>query len=122
MNNEKYNQLIDKAYQDYSLDYEKDNSIGLCLLIARMDGKSSYRKPSKEMFEGMLINDESFAAMRGFESEVRNMTFEEQIQWVMRYTDVELENLAITEKVHDPETPTKIITIKYKNETAQIYE
>jgi len=48
MNKEKYNQLIDKAYKDYSLDYEKDNSIGLSLLVARTDGKSTYRKPDRD--------------------------------------------------------------------------
>ncbi len=35
------------------------------------------------------------------------MTWEEQLQWVMRNTDVELENLAITEEAAKPTTPKR---------------
>jgi len=122
MNNEKYNQLIEKAYQDYSLDYEGDNSIGLALLVARTDGKSTYRKPDLEMFEAMIRHDESFSKMRGFKINSREMTWEETVQWVMRYTNVELENLYIVEEAHKSTTPRKIVQIEYQNETATIYE
>ncbi len=37
----------------------------------------------------------------------REMTWEEQLQWVMRNTDVELENLAITEEAAKPTTPKR---------------
>lgn len=45
-------------------------------------------------------------------NEVRTpMTWEEQIQWVMKYTDVELENLYIVEEVYKETTPTvKVVT------------
>lgn len=36
----------------------------------------------------------------------REMTFEEKVQWVMKNTDVEMENLYITEEVYKPTTPT----------------
>jgi thymidylate synthase len=36
----------------------------------------------------------------------RDMTFEDKLQWVMRHTDVELENLAITERAHGEDVPT----------------
>ena len=122
MNKEKYNQLIDKAYKDYSLDYEKDNSIGSSLLVARTDGKSTYRKPDREMFEAMIRHDESFAKMRGVNINSREMTWEETVQWVMRYTDVELENLYIVEEAHKPTTPRKIVQIEYQNEKVEVYE
>jgi desulfoferrodoxin (superoxide reductase-like protein) len=39
------------------------------------------------------------------------MTWEEQIQWVMKYTNVELENLYIVEEVYKETTPTvKVVT------------
>ena len=39
------------------------------------------------------------------------MTWEEQVQWVMKYTDVELENLYIVEEVYKETTPTvKVVT------------
>jgi hypothetical protein len=50
------------------------------------------------------------------------MTDEERIQWVMKNTDVELENLYIVEEVHKPTTPTIITTMKYADETVVIYE
>lgn len=45
-------------------------------------------------------------------NEVRTpMTWEEQVQWVMKYTDVELENLYIVEEVYKETTPTvKVVT------------
>ena len=30
-------QIIDEAYENYSKEYEKDNSIGMCLLVKRVD-------------------------------------------------------------------------------------
>ena len=39
------------------------------------------------------------------------MTWEEQVQWVIKYTDVELENLYIVEEVYKETTPTvKVVT------------
>jgi thymidylate synthase len=37
----------------------------------------------------------------------REMTWEEQVQWVMKNTDVEMENLYITEEVYKDTTPTR---------------
>jgi thymidylate synthase len=53
------------AYKAYENAYEKDNSIGLSLLVARTDGKSSYRKPTKEQFIGMIQADNEFAKKWG---------------------------------------------------------
>jgi thymidylate synthase len=52
------------AYKAYENAYEKDNSIGLSLLVARTDGKSSYRKPTKEQFIGMIQADNELQAMK----------------------------------------------------------
>jgi thymidylate synthase len=38
----------------------------------------------------------------------REMTWEEQVQWVMKNTDVEMENLYITEEVYKDTTPKRI--------------
>jgi thymidylate synthase len=37
----------------------------------------------------------------------RELTWEEQVQWVMKNTDVELENLYIVEEIAKPTTPTR---------------
>jgi hypothetical protein len=54
--------------------------------------------------------------------EEREMTWKEKVQWVMKNTDVEWENLYIVEEIAKPTTPTRIIfttegettTISYK--------
>ena len=54
------------------------------------------------------------------ERETRLMTWEEQVQWVMKYTDVELENLYIVEEVYKETTPTKIVTTTTKDGSGNI--
>jgi thymidylate synthase len=53
------------AYKNYEKAYEKDNSIGLSLLVKRVDGKPVYRKPSKEQFIAMIETDNEFAKKWG---------------------------------------------------------
>ena len=67
-------QIIDEAYENYSKEYEKDNSIGMCLLVARMDGKSTYRKPNKEMFVDLCTHDKTFSQKWGLKIEERELT------------------------------------------------
>lgn len=118
----KYELLLEKAYRDYSEAYAKDNSIGLTMLVKRADGESMHRKPTIEMFEGMVESDKSFADQWNVSIEKRAMTWEERVQWVMQYTPVEWENLYITEEVYKPTSPTKITTISYNGYTGSKYE
>ena len=50
------------------------------------------------------------------------MTWEESVQWVMKNTNVEWENLYIVEEVYKKTTPNIIKTISYNNKTAIKYE
>ncbi len=52
----------------------------------------------------------------------RRMTWEEQVQWVMKNTDVEWENLYIVEEVYKDTTPTHIVTTQIGEETITTYE
>ncbi len=52
----------------------------------------------------------------------REMTWEEQVQWVMRNTNVELENLYIVEEIAKPTTPTHIIETLIDGRTVIEYE
>ena len=56
MNKERYNQIIDEAYENYSKEYEKDNSFGLCLLV---------QKPDREMFINKCKTDPGFSEKWG---------------------------------------------------------
>ena len=122
MNNERYYQIIDEAYENYSKEYEKDNSIGMTLLVQRVDGKSVYRKPDREMFVTMCTYDKAFSERWGLKIEERKLTWEEQVQWVMKNTDVEWENLYIVEEIAKESTPKRLLTVIYKDETIEVYE
>ncbi len=50
------------------------------------------------------------------------MTWDEQVQWVMRNTNVELENLYIVEEIAKSTTPTHIVTTQVGEEIVTSYE
>ena len=118
-------QIIDEAYENYSKEYEKDNSIGMCLLIKRVDGKSTYRKPNKEMFVDLCTHDKTFSQKWGLKIEERELSLEERKRiYEMEYTnDIEVENNHWLEsKLKTRNIPTKLIKITYNNETIESYE
>jgi hypothetical protein len=117
---------IDEAYENYSKEYVKDNSIGMCLLIARMDGKSTYRKPNKEMFIDLCTHDKTFSEKWGLKIEERELSLEERAKWLQdnKGYDLLVGNLDhdhIREVVEE-EAPTKLITITYNDKTIKSYE
>ena len=117
-----YDSILEKAYSHYSTEFEKDNSVGLTMLVARTDGETMHRKPSIEMFEGLIEADKTFAERWNVLIEERQMTWEESTKWVMQNTNVEWENLYIVEEVYKSTTPNIIKTISYNNSTASKYE
>jgi hypothetical protein len=72
--NKEQEELLDVAYENYSKEYEKDNSIGMCLLVKRLDGKSTYRKPNKEMFVDLCTYDKTFSEKWGLKIEERELS------------------------------------------------
>ena len=117
-------QIIDEAYENYSKEYEKDNSIGMCLLVARMDGKSTYRKPDKEMFVSLCTHDKTFSEKWGLKIEERELSLEERNEWFQihlngnnpfmksDWKDFELDQQNI---------PTKLTVLTYNKETLESY-
>jgi thymidylate synthase len=49
----------------------------------------------------------------GFQVYTRELTWEEQVQWVLKNTDVELENVYIVEEIAKPSTPTRAISLMW---------
>jgi hypothetical protein len=127
-------QIIDEAYENYSKEYEKDNSIGMCLLVARMDGKSTYRKPNKEMFVDLCTHDKTFSQKWGLKIEERELSRKERGDYYYKHGNIEgivegsldrpiWENGETAHKWYDERNvPTKLITITYNNETLESYE
>ena len=102
--NSKQLELLDLAYKHY------------CESFAGYDDI-----PVKEWFLGEARNNKKFSERWGFKIVEKNLSFEEKIQWVMKNTDVELENLAITEEAFSDRTPNKLVTVTYKGETLENY-
>jgi hypothetical protein len=119
--------IIRDAYENYSKEYEKDNSIGMCLLVARLDGKKTYRKPDKEMFVGLCTSDKTFSEKWGLKIEERELSYFERcdiFQSTERFKMEDREhikelNIGIMNKA---KIPTKLITIKYNNKTIKSHE
>ena len=127
MSNERYNQIIDEAYENYSKEYEKDNSIGLTLLVQRVDGKSVYRKPDKQMFIDLCTYDKTFSEKWGLKIEERELTYPEKyrIWFTSNYeTGMEYNEEVVPDfdnEYYKP-TPTKLITITYNDIKTEVYE
>jgi thymidylate synthase len=57
----------------------------------------------------------------GFQVYTRELSWEEQVQWVMRNTDVELENLYIVEEIAKPSTPKRAISLMWNQRSVDTF-
>jgi hypothetical protein len=118
--------LLDEAYENYSKEYVKDNSIGICLLVARMDGKSTYRKPNKEMFIDLCQHDKTFSEKWGLKIEERELSTQERndIYYKSNYAkDTFPTNDNGWNNLFDGyNIPTRLITITYNDQKIESYE
>ena len=119
MNNEQQ-QIIDEAYENYSREYEKDNSIGTFLPMLRVDGKHTYRKLDKERFIGLCIYDEIFSERWGLKIEERELSLEERTK--LAKGKVVFLLASKEDSYNHARIPTKLITVTYNNETIESYE
>ena len=119
-------ELLDEAYELYSKEYGKDNSIGLCLLVQKVDGRATYRKPDREMFVGLCTYDKTFSEKWGLKIEERELSFEERhMLWddegkeanVSPYMEKQLSSM-----LDELNIPTKLITISYNDIKLERYE
>lgn len=113
MNKEKYNQIIDEAYKNYLKNGQQEAD--------RNKEDQTFLPMPKQMFIDKIKTDNGFSNTWGLKIEERDMTWEERVQWVMKYTDVELENLYIVEEAHKETSPTRISTIITDKERISIY-
>lgn len=134
MNKERYNQIVDEAYENYSKEYEKDNSIGILLLVKRVCNKLVYKKLDKESFTGLCEHDKSFSERWGLKIEERGLTYKER--WFLKYNetfeewadknwkngDLIIPRCSLEDEWTEQGIPTKLITVTYNNETIEVYE
>ena len=57
----------------------------------------------------------------GFQVYTRELTWEEQVQWVLKNTNVELENVYIVEEIAKPSTPTRAISLMWNQRSVDTF-
>jgi thymidylate synthase len=57
----------------------------------------------------------------GFQVYTRELTWEEQVQWVMKNTNVEWENVYIVEEVAKPTTPKRAISLMWNQRSVDTF-
>jgi hypothetical protein len=126
--NKEQQDILNEVYENYSKEYVKDNSIGMCLLVKRLDGKSTYRKPNKEMFVDLCTYDKTFSEKWGLKIEERELSLDERLDLLKKleiFQERVIDN-AKSEMIHSladsHSIPTKLITVNYKNEKIESYE
>jgi hypothetical protein len=122
MNNKRYNQIIDEAYENYADSHwtppENPNS----KLLAPQLWSLIPMQHNKESFIHEIKTNPKFSEKWGLKIEEIKLTWEEQVQWVMKNTDVEWENLYIVEEIAKDTTPKRLLTVTYKDEKIESYE
>jgi thymidylate synthase len=56
-----------------------------------------------------------------FQVYTRELTWEEQVQWVMKNTNVEWENLYIVEEIAKPSTPKRAISLSWNQRSVDVF-
>ena len=104
MNKERYNQIIDEAYENYSKMVWKITDIPLY---------------SKEEFTNKCKTDPEFSEKWGLKIEERELSLEERNKWSWDNWGIICEMESVLD---EQEVPTKLITLTYNNETIESYE
>jgi hypothetical protein len=96
-------EILNSAYSDYYNSHSRTID-GILYVMPIAHSKESFIQAAKSDygFDGIKISE-------------RDLTWSEQVQWVMHNTNVELENLAITEAVYNKLTPVKMSIVTSNN-------
>ena len=138
MDNERYNQIIDEVYENYTnyplatihdhhtnILYQNIDK-GWCMLNGRsMVSPHPTRHLTQEEFINKCKTDPEFSEKWGLKIEERELSLEERKRiYEIEYTnDIEVENNHWLEsKLKTRNIPTKLITITYKDEKIETYE
>ena len=147
MNNEKYNQIIDEAYENYTnypLATLRDENInilyqnivkGWCMLIGfAFVPPHPTRHLTKEEFINKCKTDSEFSETWGLKIEERELSERERYELVRvngmcpKYSFEIEDGKPVPNKLSEKEwydnfdIPSKLITVTYNNETIEIYE
>ena len=109
MNNERYNQIIDEAYENW--------------IKESWNGRIYPNQNNKEQFINRIKTDSEFSERWGLKIEERELTTVEERQKYDRFYDYLFGEYPEHHKTLDNRgVPRKIITVTYKDEKTEIYE
>ena len=143
MNNERYNQIINEAYENYQkyplatrYDHRtnllyKNRHKGWCMLNGRsIISPHPTRYLTKEEFIDKCKTDQEFSKRWGLKIEERELSLDERKQIMI---DNQISDVTVNmffnktldrpkQEMYEKTIPTKLITVIYNNETFEIYE
>lgn len=126
MNKERYNQIIADAYERYADSHWISPSNPKGKLLSDQLFSVIPMEHSKETFVNECKTNPEFSKKWGLKIEERELSLEERAKWLQdnKGYDLLVGNLDhdhIREVVEE-ESPTKLITLTYNNETIEVYE
>ena len=112
MNSEKYNQIIDEAYENYMNNWpSKIPRIGPCL---------------KEEFINKIKTNDEFSKTWDLKMEERELSQKERYDWYIQTHNKNLTRFSnqfdTDDILNSNNCPTKLITVTYKKEKIEVYE
>ena len=109
MNKERYNQIIDEAYENYCKSFDTQSEI---------ESHSFDTDPmTKIMFVEKIKNLDWFSEKWGLKIEERELRYEERIKLYEEKTNLSTTYILYVKETLDKHNiPTKLITITYNNE------
>lgn len=126
LNNSDYESL----YLDFFMNGMEFKKITRNEFDITLDGVySNYKKAQgeissmdKDSFVDKIKSDSNFSKKWDLKIAEKDLSFDDKIQWVMKYTDVEMENLYITEEASKETTPNKLFIIVHRGKKMHFYE
>ena len=142
MNNERYNQIVDEAWNSYHHQTMFDSNPKWLEPVPVMNMKTGEksigaRQYHKNNFLAKCKTDSEFSEKWGLKIEEREWSVKERLFFVNKsneeyekalanktqYESIGLDfELALTSRMNELNIPTKLITVTYKDEKIEVYE
>jgi len=118
-------QLTNKRNEKGYLVYEKRHHKGIDQignLIKELKENPDSRRMMVNAWNVKELGDMTLPPCHyGFQIYTRELSWEEQVQWVMKNTNVELENLYIVEEIAKPATPKRAVSLMWNQRSCDTF-
>ena len=122
MNNERYIQIIDEAYKNYADSHWTPPSNPKGKLLSDQLWGLIPMQHNKDSFIHEIKTNPKFSKKWGLKIEERELSDVERVKLFFDKFAKEGLSKILNGKIQKYDTPTKLITITYNNETIEVYE